>query len=59
VTEPHPEVPKPRPSPKPRATNYDPTFAAVLRPWVQRLHLGSNREVQLAAQQWLTDKGLN
>ena len=54
-------APAPSPVPSPTPSPVDPAdvaFAAVLHPWVGAHHVGANHTVQVAAENWLQEKGL-
>jgi hypothetical protein len=53
-------LPAPVPTPPAPVPPADPdvVFAAVLRPWVARRHIGGNAVVQRAAKTWLAARGL-
>jgi hypothetical protein len=57
-TFPGPVTPTPTPVPVPPAATADQALAAALYPWVTEHHVGENHRVQLAAEAWLTTKGL-
>lgn len=51
--------PAPPPVPAPSTVDVaDRALAAALRPWVTEHHVGANHHTQVAAQAWLTAKGL-